>query len=83
MALARSASYLGTLAKEWLVTQTGEYYLLETTQGDFYAGMVKMQGEIYDQLVAMDLKFVPPDYGLRDQLPESYEEYLSSIVQPH
>lgn len=44
--------------------------------------MVKMQGKIYDQLVAMDPKFVLSDYGLRDRFPESYNDYLSSATTP-
>lgn len=82
LALTRIDDQLGALAKEWLATLTGEEYLLEITQSDFYTGMVKMQGEIYDQLMVMDPKFAPAGYGLRDRLPESYEEYLSSAVQP-
>lgn len=44
--------------------------------------MVKMQGEVYAQLLAMDAKFQPSDYGLRDRLPEPYEEYLATATAP-
>lgn len=82
LALARSDQYLSALAKEWLATPGGEDHLVEITQSDFYAGMVKMQGEVYAQLLAMDAKFQPSDYGLCDRLPESYEEYLGTTTAP-
>lgn len=82
LTLARSDSHLSTLAKEWLVTSGGEDYLVEITLSDFYTGMVKMQGEIYAQLVAMDTKFKPSDYDLRDRLLESYEEYFATTTAP-
>lgn len=81
LALARS-DHLSTLVKEWLATPAGEDHLVEITQSDFYAGMVKMQGEVYAQLLAMNSKFQPSDYGLRDRLPESYEDYLALAVAP-
>lgn len=73
---------MSVLAKEWLATPAREDHFVEITQSDFYAGMVKIQGEIYNQLLAMDPKFVPSDYGLRDRLPESYDDYLSSTAAP-
>lgn len=82
LALARIDQHLSLLAKKWLATPGGDDYLVEITQTDFYAGMVKMQGEIYAQLLAMDEKFKPSDYGLRDLLPASYEEYTANAAAP-